>query len=163
MTDWSECIAQVAPQVVRIQTAARSGTGFIHYGTDGGPRGIVTARHVIESFPGDHRPLLVVHGATVFRYGMPDSKDALDAISWAVPRSFNICASKNKMLAFSPNALFQDPDMREIIQTANGIECKRVQMHGHIVKYVWFRYVIGVWEHLKCFHDASCHDPQTPA
>ena len=74
MTDWSECIAQVAPQVVRIQTADRSGTGFINYGSDGGARFIATARHVIESFPGGQRPFFVVHGATVFRYGMPGSE-----------------------------------------------------------------------------------------
>lgn len=51
VTDWSECIAQVAPQIVRIQTADRSGTGFINHGSDGGARFIATARHVIESFP----------------------------------------------------------------------------------------------------------------
>ena len=77
MTDWSECIAQVVPQIVRIQTADRSGTGFILYGTGGGSRFIITARHVIESFPGDHRPFFVAHGNTVFRYGMPGSEDAL--------------------------------------------------------------------------------------
>ena len=77
MTDWSKCIAQVAPQIVRIQTADRSGTGFIHYGTDGGTRFIATARHVIEALPEDQKPFFVVHGATVFRYGMPGSKDAL--------------------------------------------------------------------------------------
>ncbi len=38
MTDWSDCVAQVAPQLVHIQTTARSGTGFSLYGSDGGGR-----------------------------------------------------------------------------------------------------------------------------
>lgn len=38
VTNWSDCKAQVAPQIVRIRTDDRSGTGFIFYGTDGGNR-----------------------------------------------------------------------------------------------------------------------------
>ena len=77
MTNWTNCIAQLAPQLVRIQSAVRSGTGFIFYGSDGGTRFIATARHVIESIPGDQRNFFVGHGAGVFGYGMPGSNDAL--------------------------------------------------------------------------------------
>ena len=73
MTDWSDCLARIAPQVVRIQAADRTGTGFIHYGTDGGARCVATARHLMEPVPGQQRPFLVIHGATLFRYGMPGS------------------------------------------------------------------------------------------
>ena len=78
MTNWSDCVAQLAPQLVRIQTAARSGTGFILYGTDRGARFIATARHVIESSPADPPHFYVVHGSAVFGYGSSGSKDALD-------------------------------------------------------------------------------------
>ena len=78
MTNWTDCIAQLAPQLVRIQSADRSGTGFILYGSDGGARFIATARHVIESFPGDQKSFFVGHGAGVFGYGMPGSNDALN-------------------------------------------------------------------------------------
>ena len=77
MTDWSDSIARIAPQVVRVQATNQSGTGFIHYGTDGGTRCIATARHLMEPVPGQQRPFLLIHGATLFRYGMPGSKDAL--------------------------------------------------------------------------------------
>ena len=77
MTEWSDCVAQLAPQLVRIQTAARSGTGFILYGSDGGARFIATARHVMESSPADPPHFYVVHGSAVFGYGAPGSKDAL--------------------------------------------------------------------------------------
>ncbi|MDE0040329.1 MAG: hypothetical protein OXU77_22615 [Gammaproteobacteria bacterium] len=70
MTDWSDCLARIAPQVVRIQAADRTGTGLIHYGTDGGARCVATARHLMEPVPGQQRPFLVIHGATLFRYGM---------------------------------------------------------------------------------------------
>ena len=46
VTNWSDCEAQVAPQIVRIQTDDRSGTGFIFYGIDGGNRSIAIARHL---------------------------------------------------------------------------------------------------------------------
>ena len=77
MTDWSDCVAQLAPQLVRVQTPARSGTGFIVYGTDGGARFIATARHLMESSPGEQMHFFVVHGAAAFGYGAPGSKDAL--------------------------------------------------------------------------------------
>ena len=48
MTDWAACIARVAPQLVRIQAPDGWGTGFIHYGTDGGARCIATAGNVVE-------------------------------------------------------------------------------------------------------------------
>ena len=76
-SSWSDCIAQLAPQLVRIQRADRSGTGFIFYGTDGGARFIATAGHVIESSLSDHRPFFAAHGATLLRYGMPGGEDAL--------------------------------------------------------------------------------------
>ena len=48
MSDWHQCVGQVARQVVRIQTPDGWATGFIHYASDGGARCIATARHVIE-------------------------------------------------------------------------------------------------------------------
>ena len=78
MTNWEDCIAQIAPQLVRIQSADRSGTGFILYGSDGGARFIATARHVIESFLGNQENFFVCHGNGVFGYGMPGSNDVLN-------------------------------------------------------------------------------------
>ena len=120
MTDWSECIAQVAPQVVRVQTDDRSGTGFILYGTEGGSRFIVTARHVTESFPGDDRPFFVVHGATVFRYGMPGSKDALFIRFSERPGSdVSVFAVINKLLP-KPGIHLISPSER--VQITEGVE-----------------------------------------
>ena len=78
MTNWTDCIAQLESLLVRIQSADRSGTGFILYGSDGGARFISTARHVIESFPGDQLNFFVGRGVGVFGYGMPGSNDALN-------------------------------------------------------------------------------------
>ena len=120
MTNWSECIAQVASQVVRIQSADRSGTGFIHYGTDGGTRIIATARHIIESSPGNYGPFRVVHGPTVFRYGLPGSKDVLlIRLSGGPDSDASVFAVINKRLP-KPGIHLLSPSERA--QIAAGVE-----------------------------------------
>ena len=77
MTDWAACVARVAPQLVRIQAPDGWGTGFIHYGTDGGARCIATAGHVIEQIHRQGRGFWVWHGGTAMRFGEKGSEDAL--------------------------------------------------------------------------------------
>ncbi len=90
MPDWSSLIAQVTPQVVKLHTVSRIGTGFIHYATKGGSRCIATAPHVLEPFQETPR-LYIIHALGVHPITTPKEqailltpKSPLDSIGLAV-------------------------------------------------------------------------------
>lgn len=71
-TDWSAAIAEIAPQVVRIETADGHGTGFLCYGGEI-VRTVATAYHVIENAFG--KPLTIRSGAQAIAFGHPPDRD----------------------------------------------------------------------------------------
>ena len=71
-TDWSAAIAEITPQVVRIETANGHGTGFLCYGGDV-VRTVATAYHIIEDAFG--KPLTIRCGAQAIRFGHPPDRD----------------------------------------------------------------------------------------
>ena len=69
MSNLHSYIDQIAQQVVRIETEDCWGTGFIHYGRDGGTRSIVTAHHVVEQAVEQRQQIRVFHGSRVSIFG----------------------------------------------------------------------------------------------
>ena len=69
MINWHEHINQLTPQVVQIRTPKGWGTGFLHYGTEGGTRCIATARHVVEEALANDQLISIHHGGTEYCFG----------------------------------------------------------------------------------------------
>ena len=78
MSQWDEIVGQLAPQVVKIETQAGWGTGFIVYGdVESWVRTIATAYHVIEK--GFGKPFNIISNERSFKFGKPDKKDVVIA------------------------------------------------------------------------------------
>ena len=71
-TDWAGAIAEVSPQVVRIETATGHGTGFVCYGGEV-VRTVATAYHVIDGAFG--KPLTIRSGSQAITFGRAAGRD----------------------------------------------------------------------------------------
>ena len=71
-TDWARAIAEVSPQVVRIETATGHGTRFLCYGGEV-VRTVATAYHVIDGAFG--KPLTIRSGVQAITFGREADRD----------------------------------------------------------------------------------------